>query len=229
MLKFAKRNKALCVAVFASVLVVLVYVVSYGGSEWFPNAGLYFTILYQLSLAVISSFIFYLLQTYLPQEKKNQPLRKFIQIEYAEILQAVRFMFENLSERYIGERKSPELLTDSELKQIASSFKNGDELSVAVLFQGNITAGASMYNCIEEVTKRIDVIMNSFSEPLNADEVEVLFNLAHGKMRQFFNGTNMLYAFTGLSGDQDGEKFIAFKEYKELYIKLLLIAAERCL
>ena len=70
-MNFYKENLFIRLAVAISLVVVFLYQFSYDFPEWYSGAGRHFTILYDIAMAIIGSFIFYLVLDYIPQKRKT--------------------------------------------------------------------------------------------------------------------------------------------------------------
>lgn len=143
--KFWNDNRILCISTLVAIIVIVIYEVSYSWPELWENADRHFYILYQLSLAVIANFLFFIFQSHIPRENKNKFLRKFILKEYSEIIYAINLMFEDLTEKYINDRQKAGVVSDEHLKTTASMLKNSDVVSTQIAFKGNMTVAQIMY------------------------------------------------------------------------------------
>ena len=208
-----------------SIAIVITYEISYDMPELYHNAGRHFTILYQFALSVISSTIFFYVQSYLPQKKKNHYSRYFLLQEYHYIITSIDFLFENLSELYLLEKKRTSQLSDDNLRKISLSLKNSDLIPAQFLFDKHMNVFECLQKCKESVDNSVDKIISNFYEVLDSSEIELLFKLSHNKMHNFIEKENMLFVISNLSGDPQSIKFDSLKEYQALYnfLKILSI------
>lgn len=72
MKQFLKSNKTISGCLGISILVCFLYILSLDKKEWFPHAGDWFNLLFQLSVGFIINFIFYVTQVYIPQYKQKK-------------------------------------------------------------------------------------------------------------------------------------------------------------
>lgn len=224
-MNFYKENLFIRLAVAISLVVVFLYQFSYDFPEWYSGAGRHFTILYDIAMAIIGSFIFYLVLDYIPQKRKTKAIRYWVLKEYQNIMESINLMYEDLSELYVGERKKAINCTAEDIKCIADNLRNSDIVSTQILYQGNMNVLQTMERCKDNVKKSTNTIISNFSAFLTTEEIEVLSKLAYGKMHCFLNGVNSLYVFSGLSGDKSGEKYNALCEYQNLFCKLIFFTA----
>ena len=97
-MNFYKENLFIRLAVAISLVVVFLYQFSYDFPEWYSGAGRHFTILYDIAMAIIGSFIFYLVLDYIPQKRKTKAIRYWVLKEYQNIMESINLMYEDLSE-----------------------------------------------------------------------------------------------------------------------------------
>lgn len=221
--RFCKKNLLVSFSVAVSIGIVIAYQLSYDLPEWYHGAGRHFTVLYDISMAVIGSFIFYIILDYVPQEKKNRAVRFWVLNEYKKIIDSINFLFEDLSELYIRERKKAFSCTQDDIKCIVDNLRNSDIVSTQIMFQGNMNVIQAMERCKNIVNESVNVIISNFSEVLTTEEIEVLSKFAYGKMHRFLDGTNLLYGLADLVGDDDNDKFNAFIEYQSLLYRLVIL------
>lgn len=225
-MRFYKSNLLVSIFVSVSVGIVIAYQLSYNLPEWYPGAGRHFTVLYNIAMAIIGSFAFYVILDYIPKERKNKAVRFWVLMEYSKMIESIDLLFEDLSELYVGERKKSIFCTQEDIKQIADKLKTSDKVSTQLLFKSNMTVFEALERCKNMVNEAVNTVISNFSEVLSAKEIEVLSKLAYGKMYNFLNGTNCLYTLTDLSGDTDKEKFYAFSEYRLLVCDLLHLSTQ---
>lgn len=75
---FYSHNKVLSWLEIASLLIVLLYTISINWPEWYPGIGKWFDLLNNICLAYIGSFLFYVIQVYIPEQKKKCSIDKVI-------------------------------------------------------------------------------------------------------------------------------------------------------
>lgn len=72
--KFIKHDKLLCYIALITAGICIIYLISYDSPEWYPGLGKAFDFIYNLCLAYLGSFIFYIVQVYIPNEQKKKKL-----------------------------------------------------------------------------------------------------------------------------------------------------------
>ena len=70
-MRFIKSNAKLFVGALFAALIIVAYLSSYNLPEWWDGAGLLFELFYQFSIAYCISYLFFILQVYVP-ESNNQ-------------------------------------------------------------------------------------------------------------------------------------------------------------
>jgi len=84
-----------------SVIAIILYFVSYNIPEWWPGAGILFEFIYQMSIAYGMSYLFFILQVYVPsvknEEKAFSAIKKDLQ-SLAMCLIYIKYIAENYFE-----------------------------------------------------------------------------------------------------------------------------------
>lgn len=102
--------KSLSIACGISILVPIVYNWSNDMPEWFPYADVVFTICVNASYSIIASYLFYIINFYLPYKKRRKDTIEFVGQELAKIefnfkeldrVYSIPFTTRNLTETYI--------------------------------------------------------------------------------------------------------------------------------
>lgn len=219
-MKFFRKNPKISFLVGISSAVVIAYQLSYNLPEWYCGAGRHFTMLYNIAMAIIGSFIFFIFLNYIPQQQKNKAIRLWVFRKYVEIISSINLLFQNLSELYIGTQKNANECNDKDIETIACNLRNSDIVPASVMFKGSINVSEMMETCKNTVSTASDNIICNYSEFLTPLEIDLLSMLTYGKMHTFLNGINKLYAITDLKGDENEEKCKALIEYRDTLINL---------
>lgn len=64
-------NKSLAIGMVICLIECLMYIISIEWNEWFPHANEWYNFVYNLGLAYICAYIFFILQIYIPEKTKN--------------------------------------------------------------------------------------------------------------------------------------------------------------
>ena len=78
MKKFYKNHKTLSWLLIFSIAVVIAYLLTLDVPELFNHAGDYFTVLNTLALSCIASFIFYVVQVYVPEQRRMKRINAIV-------------------------------------------------------------------------------------------------------------------------------------------------------
>lgn len=90
MIHFCKKHKTLSCLLIISIGIVIFYLTTLELPEAFRHAGDVLIILETLALSYIASFIFYVLQVYIPEEKRSKRINKSIKIYTDQIVEVIR-------------------------------------------------------------------------------------------------------------------------------------------
>lgn len=99
---FIKKNRVIFPCFCMSALICIIYIFTLDQKEWFPHAGDWFGLLFQLSVGFIINFIFFVTQIYIPQYKQNREANRCIHIRINGIVGHMREIFSQLGNKYMG-------------------------------------------------------------------------------------------------------------------------------
>ncbi len=219
------ENKLLNILILFAVLIILLYEFSYDMPELYHNADRHFYILYQIAMGIIGSFIFFIIQSYIPQKKKNKYLSKFFIQELDNIKKSMQNIFEELSIIYLGVKKENGL-TDENLRDISCSLNFRDPSLTCILPQSTSTIYEIIKYYIDKIELSVDNIIQNYSTILSEEEVKILFDISNSKFHSFLKNEGLLYTLTGLSYEGT-EMYKLLKEYNILYFCLYLLFIQR--
>lgn len=101
-LKFIKTNKVLTIGVIISLIIFVSYELTMDLPEIIPYGDFIFNLASQLSLAYMGSFIFYIMQVYIPEENNKTKLVPRLKIKLNLIESSMRTPLEFLVKTYLG-------------------------------------------------------------------------------------------------------------------------------
>ena len=113
-----------------SILIVIAYILSMNQKEWFPGAGEWFNVFFQLSIGFIINFIFYITQVYFPQQKQQKQAYKCIALRIKQIISYMNDIFIQLGEIYLDDYCSGNDITDEQLLIILNKLNINEEVHV---------------------------------------------------------------------------------------------------
>lgn len=178
-----KVNKVLKLLAIVSIIIELGYVLTRNMKEVFPGGDEIFNIFSNLSLAYISSFIFYILTVYIPEKRKKSIVDKYIKYHVKEILyigqeiffdvliQSARMKVYDLQQfniKFPNVRREGEInlcnFTKEDIKMICSYVKSDEVCSKSDKFgRGNnakmLTIGEFLAIKIDEINFHISKII----------------------------------------------------------------------
>ena len=124
---------AVCVA---SLLVVCLHDFVFAGSpELFQNAGKLWDLVYQLSLAVLASYVFFYVNVHLPRQRDRENIQNFLNDKTFRIVRDAWTIVEELQRHARGTDHGDAYISLSALKTMCSRVSVQDE---APLFLGNL-------------------------------------------------------------------------------------------
>lgn len=102
-IKFIKGNKAVSIGFLISAIVVALYIITKHEQEWFAHAEDCFNLTFQLCVGFMISFIFFVMQVYIPRRKKLQLVNRCISSRINGIVEQMRDVFYEIGKIYIPE------------------------------------------------------------------------------------------------------------------------------
>lgn len=136
---FFKENKLISVVFCGSIFIILAYVLSLDVPEWFPHAGDWFNILFQLAIGFVINFMFYVTQVYIPRIKQLKQANDCIYKRIEKIESYMKEMFEHIACKYIADYEANKLLTDEQLVTIMQNLDFDDEVNVVNVNRANMS------------------------------------------------------------------------------------------
>lgn len=159
MKKFIKQNKAICSFFIFSLVIIGLYIYSLEKTEWFPHAGDWFQVLFQVAVGFLVSFIFYIMQVYIPQSKQTLQANKCIQDRIQNVVDRMRDIFRRIFEKYDGVYNE-EYLTSENFLDILHKIKTFDRINVVAAsrsYLGQINE-SSYFTVKEWILTRLEFI-----------------------------------------------------------------------
>lgn len=101
--KFYKDNKIISIGCLVAVIVVFSYIYTKDDPELFAHAEDFFYLLFQLSIGFIVSFTFFILQVYIPHQKKIRLANKCILARIQDVVEQMRDILCEIGKIYISE------------------------------------------------------------------------------------------------------------------------------
>ena len=136
---------------------IVFYYLSYDVPELWKNASILVDILFQLSLAVVSSLIFYLFQVYIPDYKRKQTIQPIVRKKIRTIIEYMGIPFEEITSRYLQKSKYIDELSDKDIETIAHKYRPSDITSFHVAFE---CRNLNNVECFQYCFHTIDEIIN---------------------------------------------------------------------
>lgn len=219
---FIRNNAMVSILSGIAILIIVIYVISMDLPELWNNAGIQFEILYQIALAIIASFIFYIMQIYIPERKKKKTIHPYITRLMDKIADAMDVIIKELSECYLNQEVSIANITDDQLQYIIDNYSPTDKTNIQITFElRNLTNYEMMELQFKQIDESIDKLISGYIGFMD-DESEILIrDIANCQMKNLFSSdTNMMMCLFGTKGISGNAAFDTFKIFQKLYFQL---------
>lgn len=217
---FYKDNKMLSKLSLGAILFVLFYFFSYDVPELWKNASVLVDILFQLSLAIIANLLFFIFQMYIPNYKRNIRIRPTITKKIERICQYMNEPICEITERYLGEKKNLNELSNDDISKIAAQYRPQDTSTVQVAFLcQNLTYNQYFEFSFDKIDEIIQELIFTYEPYLSNMERDILPLIKEHTIRQFLG--NPLMNLVDTTGIQGNAVLYTFRSYKNIYKKAL--------
>lgn len=212
--KFFRQTLLVTLGSIFSLVIILIYKFTNNREQWFPGGDFLFNLASQLSLAFLSSYIFYIIQVYIPENKKRRVINKHIGTPVWRIVSEQKRILEHLAKEFL-QKNNIEELTSHDYKKIFQSinlYSKAPVLRIG-LVEGNYKE--YMYNHIIKIRLLIkDIKECSFY--VDEDLMDYLYELEDSKFLE-----QLTVFFEQLKNLPLNNKNLDFvKEYSESYFKI---------
>lgn len=218
-------NKMLFLLSVCAIGFMLFYYFSYDETELWRNACVLVEILFQLSLAIVANLIFFIFHVYLPSCKRTYRMRPIIIKKINSICEKINDPFQDITKRYLGEKKNLDELFDSDIQLIAEMYRPNDESTVQVAYLcKNLTYNQYFQICFKEIEDTIQDLLYTYDPYLNSEERDILLLLKESHCWKLLNDPLMsLFDITGIKGNAALDMF---KQYKYIYERILELSKQ---
>ena len=226
-IKLWRHSKCLVVMLALSILVSVLYILSIDSTEWFDNASYWFGLLNQIAIGYIVSFVFYIVQVYIPREKSMVLINGCIERRRNELCEIMYSFFKTMSARYMDSIDVEQFDTES---FVALLNKIGSKDSIGELIMNPYTGETvpqSVWgwyrNYMHDVDKLIDDIFIHYSVYIKPEFATLMEEVKKSNLHDDHIG-GVIFALP--EEKKCGRKYIVdtvFEEYYGLLKKMRLL------
>ena len=194
MRRFVKCNKVISACSVVSFAIIALYILSLREIEWFPHAGDWFNVLFQLSIGFVINFIFYVTQVYIPRQTLTQQANCCIQERIQNVVDKMDDIFRRIVEKYDGQYDKG-CMTSEKLLDVLHKMKTNDRINV-IAAQRSLSAhmDESSYYTVKEwvitrlefIEHEIDCIFKYYSFFITPELMRVLEKILKSMMHKNF-------------------------------------------
>jgi hypothetical protein len=190
MRRFIKQNKIITACFVVSFVVISLYILSLNETEWFPHAGDWFNVLFQLSIGFVINFLFYVTQVYIPRQNLSRQANRCIQERIQNVIRKMDDIFRRIVEKYDGHYDESEV-TKEKLLEVLHKMKTDDRInvvaasrssSVGINENSHFTVKEWIINRLEFIEHEIDCIFKYYSLFVTPELMQVLEEILKSMM-----------------------------------------------
>jgi hypothetical protein len=220
---FYIENKFLTYCFIICLIIYLSYQYTMDMPEIIPGIEIIYNLLSNLSLAFMGSFIFYIVQFYVPYLNKKRKIKANLNFRIGLIVQKMGFTLEMIKGKYILNIDSADFMTDEDLVSIAKNISFEDMIQVNIADGLNDKVEIKIYDFIiesnNEIEKTIDKIFLYYSDVLDKETLNILDTITNSYM---FRILPKLYNTIDLLKsrwiDNDGKRESKERESLEIFV-----------
>ena len=196
MRRFIKQNKVITACFVVSLAVISLYIFSLSETEWFPHAGDWFNVLFQLSIGFVINFFFYVTQVYIPRQNLSQQANRCIHERIKNVIRRMDDIFRRIVEKYDG-HYDENCITKEKLLEVLHKMKTHDRINVVAASRSSfLGVNDNAYFTVKEwilsrkefIEHEIDCIFKYYSQFITPELMEVLEDILESSMHKHLAG-----------------------------------------
>lgn len=196
MSRFIKQNKVITACFVISFVVISLYIVSLNETEWFPHAGDWFNVLFQLSIGFVINFIFYVTQVYIPRKNLSRQANLCIHERIQNVIRRMNEIFRDIVEKYDGHYDEC-CITKEKILEVFHKIKTQDRINVVAASRSSfLGVNDNSYFTVKEwilsrkefIEHEIDCIFKYYSQFVTPELMMVLESILNSAMHKHFAG-----------------------------------------
>ena len=194
MKRFFITNKTISIIFLITVSLIFTYVfysnkITFVKAQWLINL---FDLIYQISVGYVISFIFYVMQVYIPRRQQDKIAYKALKNRLNDTTRQMRDIFSHIVPKYIDSYGSIDDLSNEQLLLTLQKL-NIDERLTGVA-KASLWGTSEQYYTIREwinaklgeVTREIDKIFNYYTSYINPELTIILEKILKSSMHKSF-------------------------------------------
>lgn len=188
MKKFIKNNFLISVILIIALVIVISFILTKDNPELFKHANDFYNLFFQLSIGYIISFVFYVMQVYLPNLKQSELANICINDRIKTIFSKMQQLLSRISMLYLN-RSDLEYFSDADFLNLCSSINQDDYTSALKLDrigseQQYYTVKEWILYNVEYVEKEIDSIYKYYPFYVDSELMKIFEQILNSTMHK---------------------------------------------
>ncbi len=188
MVKFFKKNILISIILVFAIFIVISYIITKDMPELFRYAEDIYNVLFQLSIGYIISFVFYVLQVYIPNVKQTKYTNDCINSRLFTIISKMEELFTRISKLYL-KRNDIENFSSEDFLNLFRSIKQNDYTSALKpdrmgTEKEHYTVKEWILYCVEYIEHEIDAIYKYYPLYIDSDLMKHLESILNSGMHK---------------------------------------------
>ena len=230
MKKFIKNNFLISVILIIALVIVISFILTKDNPELFKHANDFYNLFFQLSIGYIISFVFYVMQVYLPNLKQSELANICINDRIKTIFSKMQQLLSRISMLYLN-RSDIENFSDTDFLNLCRSLKQDDYTSALKLDrigseQRYYTVKEWILYNVEYVEKEIDLIYKYYPFYIDSELMNIFEQILNSTMHRSMARTLLQIPTDQLTFDSTDEDSF-FQPYYNLMNQLCEILTRR--
>lgn len=210
--EFIKNNKILFLGLILCLGIVISYEVTKNMQEWFQGADFIYYLFVQIAFAYIGSFVFFIIQVYIPETKTKSRIKSCIKRPVGRIIYNMECPIEHFKNQIFDENEKIDNMKEDDFIAICDSINPFEEAPMIFLNGNKGTNRDYIYEHILKVEDNFNQISNYIAF-IDSELIAIIDGIINSRYHERFK------SYCRIGGKNENLDFMA-KNMNDYYDKL---------